>query len=115
MTMTITTTENVKVWGVRGEMPEHNLAKFLDELGHVYHSIPFGNRPYAEIDFEPYYELGEHYAQVRVTYERPERPEETTKRLVDERVHWNAQLEEARRRVDYCAAQIDALPVERKV
>ncbi|MBZ9984891.1 hypothetical protein LB521_27545 [Mesorhizobium sp. BR-1-1-8] len=106
--MESTVTETVKIWGVQTDWPKHNLAKFLDELDHVYHGIPFEFRPTAEIDFEPYYDCaGDSYAQVRVTYERPENPEESAKRMGDERRNWMEQLEAARERVTYCTARLD--------
>lgn len=113
--MTDKVTVTAKVWGVRSTMPETNLGKFLDELDHVYYSIPAEFRSSAEIDFEPSCEYGEYYNQVTVTYERDETPEETTKRLDDERKHWGSQLNAARDRVAYCEAQIAVLPTLRRV
>lgn len=111
----ITVTETAKIWGVQTELPEHNLAKFLDELDNVYHNIPFEFRPSAEIDFDPYFDCaGDSYPQVRITYERPEAPEEVALRVGDDRKRWMDQLEEARERVTYCTAQLDALPVVRR-
>jgi len=112
----ILVTENAKVYGVTTDAPEHNLARFLDEMDNVYHNIPFEYRPSAMIHFEPYHDCaGDVYEQVRVTYERPETPDETSGRLAGEYENWSKQLEQARKRVAYCIAQIDALPVERSV
>jgi hypothetical protein len=110
-----TVTEVAKIWGVATELPEHSLGKFLDELDHVYYSIPSDCRASAEIDFDPYIDCaGDSYPQVRITYERPETPAEKAKRTGDERAHWMEQLENARERVDYCTKQLDSLPVNRR-
>jgi hypothetical protein len=106
-----TVTEKVKVWGVHDEFPEPNLGKFLDELDHVYYSIPAELRASAIIDFDPYYDCaGDAYAQVRITYDRPATPEDIALWTADARKNWMDQLEEARERVAYCTAQLDTLP-----
>lgn len=116
--MTNTITETVRYWGAcsdNGDVPPRMLSDFMAELNAAMNEIPREYRATAEIDFDPDSEYGETYDAVRITYERPETPAETTVRLENERWHWNEQLATARERVAYCTAQIDALPVKRRV
>lgn len=115
--MEVSVTETVRYWGAcnDGTHAPHRLVEFQDALEQAVLEIPAKYLGSASIDFEPDSEYGEYYSAVRITYERPETPAETIARLGDERAHWNAQLESARERVAYCTAQLDALPVKRRV
>lgn len=116
--MNNTITETVRYWGAcsdNGEVPPRMLSDFMDALDAAMNEIPREYRATAEIDFDPDQEYGETYDAVRITYERPETPAETTVRLANERAHWNEQLAAARERVTYCTGQLDALPVKRRV
>lgn len=105
-----TVTEKVKTYGYDGDADlPILLVDAVQAFSEDLLSIPAEYRASAEIDFEPGFEYGESYPCVRITYERPETPEETAERLAGERGHWEGQLNQARARVDYCLAQIDGL------
>lgn len=103
-----TITETALNWSVAGDMQApHNLDDVLRLLTEARLSIPKEYRAGAEIDFDPYYDCaGETYAQVRITYERPETKEEAVERVRREREHWEEQMREATYRVAYCEAQL---------
>ena len=108
----------VRHWGVcsdeQNAVPS-SLMAFRHELDKAIAEIPPEYLDSAEIDFRHDYEFGESYDACRITYERPETPEETAARIDGERAHWSEQLASARERVTYCTAQLDALPVKRRV
>ena len=116
-TTEISTTVTVRYWGAcnDGKRAPHRLVEFKDALDAAIAEIPREHLGSATIEFEPDFEYGEAYSAVRITYERPETPEETAARIDGERAHWIEQLASARDRVTYCTAQLDALPVKRRV
>lgn len=109
--MMTTITETALNWSVAGDrQAPHGLDEVLLLLNEARLSIPAEYRSTAEIDFEPYFDCaGDSYPQIRITYERPETPEETETRAANERAHWDDQLNQARSRVDFCLGKIDGL------
>lgn len=111
------TTVTVRYWGAcnDGRQAPHRLVEFQDALEDAIAEIPKAHLDSAVIEFEPDFEYGEAYSAVRITYDRPETPEETAARIDGERAHWSEQLASARDRATYCMAQLDSLPVKRRV
>lgn len=104
-----TVTETVKTYGAGGDADIPTLlVDVVQTLSKDLLSIPEECRTSAEVDFEPYYEFGEHYAHISVTYERPETEDERAGRLKQDRIHWQDQLDQARQRVAYCEKQLEA-------
>lgn len=103
------TTETVLLWNVRGEQPPHDLAAVIAALSAAMDSVPAEYRQSAHIDFDPYWEHGEHYSQVCVTYSRPMTEAEADQYAAEESAHWVDQLRQAEERATYCRAQIGGL------
>lgn len=101
------TTETVMTWSVNAERQAPRLlSEVLDILSDVEGDIPIEFRASAEIDFEPLFEHGESYTQVRVSYERPMTAAELEQHAADEAEHWSRQLLEAESRADHCRARL---------
>lgn len=66
-------------------LPPHNLVEAIQAFQETLLEIPPEYRESAEISFEPEWHCGEYYRQVRITYERPETPEEEASRKEEER------------------------------
>ncbi|WP_024898825.1 hypothetical protein [Brucella rhizosphaerae] len=106
-----TVTEAVKTYGAGGDSDiPILLVDAVQTLSEDLLSIPEEYRDNAQVDFEPFYELGEYYSRISVTYERPETADETAARITDDRVHWRNQLREAQARVAYCEDRLWKTP-----
>ncbi len=90
--------------GQGGSIP-YKLDELLSALNDARLEVPAEYRGSIEVDCEPSYEFGEHYARMQITYERPENEKEKARRIVDEQRHWDAQLAQAQERVEYCKRQ----------
>lgn len=99
-------TETVLHWCTGDEPAPYRFTEVIDALKAAMDRIPIDARADSVIDFEPFYEHGEYYPQVRVTYERPETSAEEALRVIEEASHWRGQLDAAEKRAEYCRAQL---------
>lgn len=65
--------------------PPRDLPQLIQALQETLLEVPPEYRDSAEVSFEPAWEFGESYEHVRITYERPETPEEEATRKATER------------------------------
>lgn len=108
MTDRPTKTIKVRHYGICGDdgnIP-YDLAQFLYAIQAAFNEVPIKYLQTAEVDCEPDYEYGEHYAAVRITYERPMTDDELAEYRERERNHWNEQKAAAEARASYCAQQL---------
>ena len=107
------TTITVREWGYancpHGTIP-YRLPELIAELQAALMAIPEEHRHTATVDCEPDYEFGEHYAAMRVTYERPMNSDELAAMHVENRRHWEGQLADAERRVETCRRELGDTP-----
>jgi hypothetical protein len=97
-------------YGVAGDVPTpRGLSECIAEFSRVLAAVPSEYRDSTEIDFEPHWEYGESYSQVRIYYERPMTLDELAADTEEMRAHWMEQLREARSRIDYCNAELERL------
>lgn len=109
--MFITTTETIRHFGAgkdNGSIP-YKLEELINTLMQARMEIPQECWDGASVDCEPDYEFGEHYASMRITYERPMTPDEIVARNAENRRHWLGQLADAEKRIEYCNGQLAAL------
>lgn len=112
MTDTHHTTIIVREWGTAkldGNIP-YRLPELVAELQTALIAMPEEHRHTAYVDCEPDYEFGEHYAAMRVTYERPMNADELAAMHVGKRRHWERRLADAERRVAECRKEFGIPP-----
>lgn len=74
--------------------PPHSLPAAIQALQETLLEIPLEYRESAEVSFEPAWEYGESYEQVRITYERPETEAEEAARRSEERANLTKWIDE---------------------
>ena len=74
--------------------PPHKLTEAIQVFQETLLEIPPEYRNSTEVSFEPVWSYGESYEHVRITYERPETPEEEAARRSEERANMTKWIEE---------------------
>jgi hypothetical protein len=87
----------------------HKLEEFIEAIQEARLEIPAQHRASATVSLEPDYELGEHYSSLEIGYYREMTDAEGVKHRLEERHHWEEQLQEAEASAIRCREELAAL------